>query len=114
MVVLLLRYKTVLISINLKCTQRRYHVICKARESNKKKSNRDGGNAQRGAIKAIIDSISFSISRDFRCHYREEVRSRTLDSSPSAFSIHFPHNPFHRVDRDRASMQGGTHAMGFP
>jgi len=62
-----------------------------------------------GAITAIIDSISFSISRDFRRHYRQKDRLRTLDSSPGAFSIHFPHNPFTVSIEAVLVCKGGTH-----
>lgn len=83
-----------------------------ARRGQRKKF-KASGKAQRDAITAIIDSISFSISRDFRRHYRREDRLRTLDASPDAFSIHFPHNPFTVSIETVVICKGGTHAGWF-
>lgn len=68
--------------------------------------------AMHGTIASIIDSISFSISRDFRRHYRREDRLRTLDSThtalfPSIFRI--IHSPRRSRSRARATRQEHMH-----
>lgn len=87
-------------------------LFSKAREEDEKKNSMQA-EKRNGAITAIIDSISFSISRDFRRHYRQENRLRTLNSSPGAFSIHFPNNPFTMSLETILVCKRRTHAAWF-